>query len=631
MWRSNMFGRPVLVSSLVPVLLLGAGTVLGPGQAVERGRAVPVQHREVPDDPLLGRPAPPKFYSRGGGVFYGTFNSVQVNVDELGNNIPGDAANEPSIAINPVNPDVMVIGWRQFDNVASNFRQAGWGYSGDSGATWTFPGVLNPGVFRSDPVLDSDADGNIYYYSLSVTGNDWHCDMYISGDGGVTWLGPNFGFGGDKAWFTVDKTGSIGHGNIYSAWSTAGNNYFPNQFSRSTDGGFGWMDPVEIPPRRQVWGTLTVDSAGDLYVSGQRSGNIYVSKSTNAKFAAVTPAFDFTLEVPLGGTFTAFSAPNPAGLAGQVWVAADNSDGPTGGNVYLLSSMNPPGPDPLDVLFSRSEDGGLTWSSPVRVNDDPRLADAWQWFGTMSVAPNGRIDVIWNDTRNSLQANICETFYSYSLDGGRSWSRNVSMTPPWNSHVGWPNQNKIGDYYDMVSDDTGAGLAYSATFNGEQDVYYLRIEPPPPLLPNAFSLLRGLLLSGDLSSMFDSDDDSVVARPWFVLSTVEAPIQIVIEGTATTGSPLELGFLLESRVSILNITQKIELFNYGTGTWEQVDFRFGKMSDSIVHVLIPVNPSRFINAATLEMKAKVSFKEAGAILSYPWSAGIDRANFTVLP
>ncbi|MCH8275649.1 MAG: hypothetical protein IH851_12770 [Armatimonadetes bacterium] len=89
--------------------------------------------------------------------------------------------------------------------------------------------------------------------------------------------------------------------------------------------------------------------------------------------------------------------------------------------------------------------------------------------------------------------------------------------------------------------------------------------------------------------------------------------------------------MLESRVSILNITQKIELFNYGTGTWEQVDFRFGKMSDSIVHVLIPVNPSRFINAATLEMKAKVSFKEAGAILSYPWSAGIDRANFTVLP
>ena len=40
---------------------------------------------------------------------------------------------------------------------------------------------------------------------------------------------------------------------------------------------------------------------------------------------------------------------------------------------------------------------------------------------------------------------------------------------------GWPQQNKIGDYYDMVSDNLGADVAYSATFNGEEDVYYLRI------------------------------------------------------------------------------------------------------------------------------------------------------------
>ncbi len=44
-------------------------------------------------------------------------------------------------------------------------------------------------------------------------------------------------------------------------------------------------------------------------------------------------------------------------------------------------------------------------------------------------------------------------------------------------HVGWPNQAKIGDYYDMVSDALGADLVYAATFNGEQDVYYLRIGP----------------------------------------------------------------------------------------------------------------------------------------------------------
>jgi hypothetical protein len=45
----------------------------------------------------------------------------------------------------------------------------------------------------------------------------------------------------------------------------------------------------------------------------------------------------------------------------------------------------------------------------------------------------------------------------------------------FNSHVGWPNQNKIGDYFQLVSDDVGASLAYAATLNGEQDVYFLRI------------------------------------------------------------------------------------------------------------------------------------------------------------
>ena len=52
----------------------------------------------------------------------------------------------------------------------------------------------------------------------------------------------------------------------------------------------------------------------------------------------------------------------------------------------------------------------------------------------------------------------------------------------------FPNQNKIGDYYTLVSDETGAHVVYAATFNGEQDVYYLRVfpaEPVPDIKANA--------------------------------------------------------------------------------------------------------------------------------------------------
>ena len=36
-----------------------------------------------------------------------------------GNNIVGDAANEPSIAVDPTDGNKMTIGWRQFNSVQS--------------------------------------------------------------------------------------------------------------------------------------------------------------------------------------------------------------------------------------------------------------------------------------------------------------------------------------------------------------------------------------------------------------------------------------------------------------------------------------------------------------------------------
>src|SRR5207237_2334289 len=45
---------------------------------------------------------------------FGPYTSYQVNVDSNGNNIVGDAANEPSICLDPTNGNKMSIGWRQF-------------------------------------------------------------------------------------------------------------------------------------------------------------------------------------------------------------------------------------------------------------------------------------------------------------------------------------------------------------------------------------------------------------------------------------------------------------------------------------------------------------------------------------
>jgi hypothetical protein len=477
LYRISALTRVVMVIVMIGVFIRGAYAD-EVQEAAMNSTAAP--HREVRQDPPAAESArdDPAARSAGGFSVVGTYVSIQVNVDAFGRNILGDAANEPSITVNPTNPDNLVIGWRQFDSVSSNFRQAGWAFSLDGGQTWTFPGVLTPGVFRSDPVLDADSSGNIYYQSLQ---QNFSMDVFTSSDGGMSWGPPVPSFGGDKNWMAIDRTGGVGDGNVYGIWQRFFGCCGQNIFTRSTDGAQSFENPVPVS-LSPFFGTLAVGPDGEVYATGadgsgfQDLSKFVIAKSTDASDPLTPPTFS-GMKVDMGGVMSLSSGPNPGGLLGQANVAVDVSPGPGRGYVYLLSSVNPPGNDPLDVHLIRSTDGGVTWSAPVRVNDDPVGNGAWQWFGAHSVAPNGRIDAVWNDTRNSGQTDVSELFYAYSYDGGDTWQGNIPVSQPFDSSLGYPNQNKLGDYYTLVSDETGANVAYAATFNGEQDVYFLRVFP----------------------------------------------------------------------------------------------------------------------------------------------------------
>ena len=398
-----------------------------------------------------------------------TVTTRQVNVDAAGMNILGDAANEPSMAVDPTNPLRLAIGWRQFDHVASNFRKGGFAYSNDGGLTWTGKSALKDATFRSDPVLASDANGRFYYNSLEVAGSDYYCYVHRT-DTNDKWDTTGvYAYGGDKQWMDVDKSGGVGNGNIYANWNQNYSVCPGGNFTRSIDGGDNYeacslLDNI-------YWGNIHVATDGTVFAP---SFSGLVAISHDAKYDSQTPTWSFgntqMVDNPHNG-----NSPNPAGLLGTLWLDSEKTNGSPVKKVFLGGCFASPITGNTQFYFSRSTDGGFTWSTPNQINDDQDSELSWHWLGAMSVAPNGRIDAAWLDTRDNLGEVISALYYAYSWDDGTTWSVNEKISDTFDPHIGWPNQQKMGDYFHMYSDNQGASLAWCGTLNGEQDVYYSRI------------------------------------------------------------------------------------------------------------------------------------------------------------
>lgn len=431
---------------------------------------IDTKHEAVPEgEPFPSHIAPGALLPQApASVTQGPFVSVQVNTTPYGMDIIGDAANEPSIAIDPTNPSNIAIGWRQFDTIASSFREAGYSYSRDGGKTWAGWLEHTPGVFRSDPVLRPGPDGELYYLSLR-TMPQFRCDVFISGDFGKSWSEPILARGGDKAWFSIDQSDTPRRGNIYQHWSA--------QFTRSFDGGTKWEPRSQFVP---IWGQQAISPAGEVYIAGIDTLNDHETTVVTHVLGAPEPTaeVDFVIVGDTGLPNVDFlNAVNPDGLSGQSNIKFDQGESEYHGRMYVLQTCHNVFPDdPADVALVYSNDNGASFSDVIRVNDDP--AGNWQWFGTLSVAPSGRVDVIWNDMRDApvgMETEITRLYASYSTDGGQTWAPNFPVSPTFDRSLGYPVQRKLGDYYDAHSDNLGMSVAYAATFNGGQDVYFLRI------------------------------------------------------------------------------------------------------------------------------------------------------------
>src|SRR4029453_650091 len=251
---------------------------------------------------------------------------------------------------------------------------------------------------------NSEEGVNFFFLSaLSGVNLSFFCDdLWRSINGGQSWTllsGERGAGGGDKQWLTIDKTNGPGHGFQYQSDDGFNCSGGGGQFQRSIDGGVNWQNPITIP-NAPIFGTLDVDTNGNLFIGGEGSSTFFCERSSNAQIATQTPRFDQSTPVNMGG-FLIQGGINGIGLSGQLFLAIDHSGGSPNNNIYMLARVVPNGRSTTDVMFVRSADGGLTFSTPKKINDDVFNPNKWHWFGTFSVAPNGRLDAVWYDTRNA--------------------------------------------------------------------------------------------------------------------------------------------------------------------------------------------------------------------------------------
>ncbi len=422
------------------------------------------------------------------------------------------APEEPSICINPKNLNQVVAG----ANLNSFY------YSTNGGYNWTRGTLTNSsyGVW-GDPCIAVDTNGIFYYFHLSnpsLPAPAHWIDRIVcqkSTNGGISWNNPgSFTYfhptkDQDKEWVAIDWTHGPRGNWIYCTWTQFDNYGTTNQldssnilFSRSSTSGETW-DTANVKRINQIGGDCwdgdnTVEGAvpavgpnGEIYVAwaGPLVRNsqyrIFFDKSTDGGNTWL--ANDIQVANNPGGWDISIAGIQRAN--GMPVTCSDISGSPYNGYIYInwLDSVSP---GDHDVKFSRSTNGGLNWSTPIRVNDDP--AGKEQFFPWMAVdQTNGHIYIIFYDRRN-YSDNQTDVYLARSTNGGASFTNvKISETPflPTSGTF-------FGDYNNITASNGKVRPIWTRLHSGSLSVWTAIIDYPVAVpnqnneIPKNFSLAQ---------------------------------------------------------------------------------------------------------------------------------------------
>ncbi|HEX6793215.1 MAG TPA: sialidase family protein [Casimicrobiaceae bacterium] len=394
---------------------------------------------------------------------------------------------EPQIATDPRDPSHLIGVWQQdrwSDGGARGLRTA---YSFDAGATWSYTQAAfthctggnagNGGDYprASDPWVSIGPDGTAYQVGIAFIGDTLAPGSSSavlasrSTDGGRTWSAPatvildGSAFFNDKESVTADPFVA---GSAYATWDRLEQaNHGPSWFSRTTDGGATWEAPRAIYDPGMHNQTLN----NQVVVTKAGNGNPtlldFFSELDLGQNNLVTTHLALVRSDDRGSTWSApivvsdiravgaYDPQNPAHTLRDAANLASFARGPDGTLVAVWQDARFSHGLRDGIAFSRSTDGGATWSAPVEINRVPAVQ---AFLPAVAIGSDGTIGVLYYDMRNDTAdpaTLLVDLWFATSTDG-TTWSEGHVAGPfDFDNAPSAEGGLFIGDYQGLASAD----------------------------------------------------------------------------------------------------------------------------------------------------------------------------------
>lgn len=321
--------------------------------------------------------------------------------------------------------------------------------SEDAGITWGGSAQGAGGSNSGDPTTAINLDGSRMY--VNYISNPGGMGIAYSTNNGATWstatVAPNPGSLADKNHMWIDN-GPVSpyQGNLYIAWTDfGGSNDSEICLKTSSNGGTTWGSLINVS---------SAVNAGShnqgVNIQTGPDGEVYVLWSVYDTWPQDEKALGFAKSVNGGTSFAPATRiiNNTRGIRNTgvnknmrvnsfPSMAVDISGGSNNGNIYAVwCNIGVPGVNTgtsADVYMIKSTDGGSTWSTPIKVNQDEPGMGKKHYFPWITCDPEtGILSVVFYDDRD-VTGSQCEVWCANSMDGGETWEdfkvSDVAFTP----------------------------------------------------------------------------------------------------------------------------------------------------------------------------------------------------------